>query len=133
MENEVVKFEANSSTHAGDPLSFVLNDMAQNEHLRESNELADLIQRRLARVHPGTNRGVKQAGFRVLVTAFMPAVLVEIGFGTNAADAAYMSDPARGDEISNAIADAVLEYLQRYERRVSAVPSLPFIGGLAPQ
>ena len=69
--------------------------MAQNEHLRESNELAELIQRRLGRVHPGPSRGVKQAGFRVLVTAFMPAVLVEIGFGTNAAEASYMSDPSQ--------------------------------------
>ena len=59
--------------------------MAQNEHLRESNELAELIQRRLGAMHPGPSRGVKQAGFRVLVTAFMPAVLVEIGFGTNPA------------------------------------------------
>ena len=133
MENEVVKFEANSSAQAGDPLSFVLNDMAQNEHLRESNELAELIQRRLGRVHPGTNRGVKQAGFRVLVTAFMPAVLVEIGFGTNAADAAYMSDAARVEELSAAVADAVLEYLQRYERRVSAIPSSPSVGGLGPR
>lgn len=133
MENEVVKFEAKSSAHAGDPLSFVLNDMAQNEHLRESNELADLIQRRLSRVHPGSNRGVKQAGFRVLVTAFMPAVLVEIGFGTNAADAAYMTDPARVEELSAAISDAVLEYLQRYERRVSAVSSVPSAVGRGPQ
>jgi N-acetylmuramoyl-L-alanine amidase len=133
MENEVVKFEANSSTHAGDPLSFVLNDMAQNEHLRESNDLAELIQRRLGRVHPGSNRGVKQAGFRVLVTAFMPAVLVEIGFGTNAADAAWMSDPARVEELSAAVADAVLEYLQRYERRVSALPSSSSAGGLEPR
>jgi N-acetylmuramoyl-L-alanine amidase len=133
MENEVVKFESNSPAHAGDPLSFILNDMAQNEHLRESNELADLIQRRLGRVHPGTNRGVKQAGFRVLVTAFMPAVLVEIGFGTNPADAAYMSDPDHAEELSAAIADAVLEYLQRYERRVSAVPPSPSAGGLGPR
>ena len=133
MENEVVKFEANSSAHAGDPLSFVLNDMAQNEHLRESNELADLIQRRIGRVHPGANRGVKQAGFRVLVTAFMPAVLVEIGFGTNAADAAWMSEPARVEELSGAIADAVLEYLQRYERRVSTISSVPSAGSLGPQ
>ena len=44
-------------------------------------------------MHPGPSRGVKQAGFRVLVTAFMPAVLVEIGFGTNAGEAAYMTDP----------------------------------------
>ncbi|MEO7714033.1 MAG: N-acetylmuramoyl-L-alanine amidase, partial [Gemmatimonadaceae bacterium] len=120
------------SAHAGDPLSFILNDMAQNEHLRESNELAELIQRRLARVHPGTNRGVKQAGFRVLVTAFMPAVLVEIGFGSNPADAAYITDPARVEELSAAISDAVVEYLQRYERRVSVGPSSVAGGGLAP-
>jgi len=119
MENEVVKFEARTTSRAGDPLSFILNDMAQNEHLRESNELAELIQRRLGRVHPGPSRGVKQAGFRVLVTAFMPAVLVEIGFGTNGSDASYMTDPARMDELSSAISDAVLEYLKRYERRVA--------------
>ena len=118
MENEVVKFEANSSAHAGDPLSFVLNDMAQNEHLRESNELADLIQRRLARVHPGSNRGVKQAGFRVLVTAFMPSVLVEIGFGTNPAEAAYIASREGQAEIADAVAAAALEYRERYERRV---------------
>jgi N-acetylmuramoyl-L-alanine amidase len=120
MENEVVKFESRASARAGDPLSFILNDMAQNEHLRESNELAELIQRRIGRFHPGPSRGVKQAGFRVLVTAFMPAVLVEIGFGTNPGDAAYMTDPRRMDELSGAIADAVLEYLRRYERRVAS-------------
>jgi N-acetylmuramoyl-L-alanine amidase len=129
MENEVVKFESRASTRAGDPLSFILNDMAQNEHLRESNELAELIQRRIGRFHPGPSRGVKQAGFRVLVTAFMPAVLVEIGFGTNPGDAAYITDPRRMDELSGAIADAVLEYLKRYERRVAS--DAPGRGGSA--
>jgi N-acetylmuramoyl-L-alanine amidase len=130
MENEVVKFEAGPSARAGDPLSFILNDMAQNEHLREANELADLIQRRVGQVHPGPSRGVKQAGFRVLVTAFMPAVLVEIGFGTNPAEAAYMSNPGKMDELSAAIADGVLEYLKRYERRVSSTGAVS-PGGLA--
>jgi N-acetylmuramoyl-L-alanine amidase len=129
MENEVVKFEANASAHAGDPLNFILNDMAQNEHLRESNELAELIQRRVGGVHPGPNRGVKQAGFRVLVTAFMPAVLVEIGFGTNADEARYMTDPRKMDELSAAISDAVLEYLKRYERRVATLPDGPPLTG----
>ena len=62
---------------------------------------------------------MKQAGFRVLVTAFMPAVLVEIGFGTNASEASYMTDPKRMEELSAAVADGVLEYLKRYERRVA--------------
>jgi N-acetylmuramoyl-L-alanine amidase len=133
MENEVVKFETKSAAQAGDPLSFILNDMAQNEHLRESNELAELIQRRLGKVHPGPNRGVKQAGFVVLITAYMPAVLVEIGFGTNPADAAFMTNPAMVEEMSAAIADAVVEYLGRYERRVSAVPASPPMGSRGPQ
>ena len=60
-----------------------------------------------------------QAGFAVLVKAYMPAVLVEIGYGTNAADAAYMSDAARMDELAAAISDGVVEYLKRYERRVA--------------
>ncbi len=132
MENEVVKFETHTSGPSSDALSFVLNDMAQNEHLREANELAGLIQRRLARVHPGPSRGVKQAGFRVLVTAFMPAVLVEIGFGSNPADAAFMTDPGHVDEISGAIADAVVEYLKGYERRVSSVVA-PRDGAVAPR
>jgi len=133
MENEVVKFETKSSARAGDPLSFILNDMAQNEHLRESNELAELIQRRLGRIHPGPSRGVKQAGFRVLVTAFMPAVLVEIGFGTNAAEASYLTDPAKMDELSASISDAVLEYLKRYERRVASGNGVASAGGVGRQ
>ena len=124
MENEVVKFESGPSARAGDPLSFIINDMAQNEHLREANELAELIQRRMGLVHPGPSRGVKQAGFAVLVRAFMPAVLVEIGFGSNPDEAAYMTNPARMDELARAIADGVLEYLKRYERRVAAVGSV---------
>ena len=120
MENEVVKFESDASARAGDPLNFIFHDMAQNEHLREANELAELIQRRVGRVHPGPSRGVKQAGFRVLVTAFMPAVLVEIGFGTNTDEAAYLTDTSKMDELAGAISDGVLEYLKRYERRVPA-------------
>jgi N-acetylmuramoyl-L-alanine amidase len=118
MENESVRFEGDVSSSKDDPLNFIIHDMAQNEHLRESSELAEIIQRNLAAMHPGPNRGVKQAGFRVLVTAYMPAVLVEIGFGTNRAEADYLLNPQRQGAIASAIADAAMEYLQRYERRV---------------
>ena len=120
MENEVVRFESGPSNQGGDALSFILTDMKQNEHLREANELAELIQRHVGQVHPGPNRGVKQAGFAVLVKAYMPAVLVEIGYGTNPAEATYLSDPARMDELAAAISDGVVEYLKRYERRIAA-------------
>ena len=119
MENEAVRFEAPATAHKGDALSFIVADMLQNEHLRESSELAELVQRHLASTHPGPDRGVKQAGFRVLVTAFMPSVLIEVGFGTNAAEARYLASEKGQEAIAAAIAAATLEYLGRYERRVS--------------
>jgi N-acetylmuramoyl-L-alanine amidase len=121
MENEAVRFETGANAPANDPLDFIIHDMAQNEHLRESGDLAEIIQHHLDRVHPGPDRGVKQAGFRVLVTAYMPAVLVEIGFGTNPAEARYLASPESQRTIANAIADATADYLARYQRRVSAV------------
>jgi N-acetylmuramoyl-L-alanine amidase len=123
MENESVHFETGSSSEKDDPLTFIKMDMAQNEHLRESSELAAMIQRRLGTMEPGPSRGVKQAGFRVLVTAYMPAVLVEIGFGTNVEEARFLKNPAKQREIANAVAAAVDEYLDHYERRLgSATP-----------
>ncbi len=101
-----------------DPLSFILSDMKQNEHLRESSDLAEAIQHSLSLIHPSPNRGVKQAGFRVLVTAFMPSVLVEIGFGTNPIDAAFISSPGRQEAIARAIADGAMAYLAGYELRL---------------
>ncbi len=118
MENEAIRFETTVDASRDDPLGFIIRDMAQNEHLRESLQLATLINGGMKAVHPGPNRGVKQAGFRVLVTAFMPAVLVEIGFGTNRAEADYMTDPAQQQTLADTIADGVVRYLAQYERKV---------------
>ena len=123
MENESIKFETAAETSTDDPLGFIIRDMAQNEHLRESARLADLIHRQLKAIHPGPSRGVKQAGFSVLVHTFMPAVLVEVGFGSNPAESAYMTDPTHQTELASAIADAAMTYLQQYERKV--VPGTP--------
>ena len=119
MENEAVRFETGADAPRGDPLSFIINDMAQNEHLRESSDLAASIQEGMERVHTGPNRGVRQANFAVLRTSFMPAVLVELGFGTNRADAELLASPRQQQRLAEAIADATLQYLVRYERRVS--------------
>jgi N-acetylmuramoyl-L-alanine amidase len=119
MENEAVRFETGVHAPKGDPLAFIINDMAQNEHLRESSDLAGSVQRSLGRVHPGPSRGVRQANFSVLRTSFMPAVLIEIGFGTNRFDAAFLSEGTRQQRIASAIAEATVDYLNRYERRVT--------------
>lgn len=124
MENEVVRFESSGDAASESGLGFILKDMAQNEQLRESSDLAETIQSRLKRIHPGPSRGVKQAGFMVLNTAFMPSVLVEIGFGTNASEAAYISSDSGQRALAVAVADAAMEYLAHYQRRVTGTASL---------
>ena len=120
MENEAVRFETAANAGKDDDLSFIINDMAQNEHLRESSDFAETVQRSLAREHPGPSRGVKQAGFVVLVSAFMPAALVELGFGTNPEEAAFLADPAGQRTLARALTAATVEYMDHYERRVGS-------------
>jgi N-acetylmuramoyl-L-alanine amidase len=120
MENEAVKFETGADAPKGDPLSFIINDMAQNEHLRESNDLAETIQQGLRRFHPGKDRGVQQANFAVLRGSYMPAVLVEIGFGTNPSEAAWLTDRDTQRTIAASLARSILEYLQHYDARIGA-------------
>lgn len=122
MENEAVRFETtDGSAKKGDPLNFILNDMAQNEHLRESADLAEQIESGFRTFHPGPDRGVQQANFAVLRGAFMPAVLVEIGFGTNREEAAYISDPDNERKIARSIAKSIMSYMDRYDARVAGV------------
>ena len=120
MENEAVKFETGANAPKGDPLSFIINDMAQNEHLRESNDLAETIQEGFRDFHPGKDRGVQQANFAVLRGSFMPAVLVEIGFGTNPTEAEFLLDGENQRKIAASVAKSVMEYLDHYDARIGA-------------
>jgi N-acetylmuramoyl-L-alanine amidase len=120
MENDADRY-LDLDTEPGDPLSFLLSDMRQNEFLRESSALASAVQAGLKPVHPSRiDRGVKQAAFTVLVAAHMPAVLIEVGFGTNAAEAAWLGSVKGQQQLANAIAKATEEYLADYARRGGA-------------
>jgi N-acetylmuramoyl-L-alanine amidase len=93
-------------------LDFILWDMAQSAHLKESATLAESIQNELNALLHTENRGIKQAPFRVLVGATMPAVLVEAGFLSNAEEAKKLSTPEFRQSVAEAIARAVSSYLK---------------------
>ena len=94
------------------PLDFIMSDLRQNQYLRESSEWAQLIQDRLRQVHPGPNRGVKQAGFAVLVGAFMPAVLVELGFVSNRTEEQMLVDPQQQEIFAQQLATSVQDFFR---------------------
>jgi N-acetylmuramoyl-L-alanine amidase len=115
-----VRFETTAKARPGDAMGFILRDLAQNEHLRESSRLAELVQESLGKVHPSESRGVKQAGFMVLATSYMPAILVETGFGSNDAEARYLASQAGQRRLARAIAEGIGKYMAEFERRLAA-------------
>jgi N-acetylmuramoyl-L-alanine amidase len=124
MENDALRFETRAPGAATGPLGFILRDLQLNEYLRESARLAELVQEHVARIHPGGDRGVQQAGFMVLTTARRPAILVETGFATNPTDGAFLASGLGQHKIASAIADGIVAYLQDFERKTaSAAPA----------
>lgn len=100
-------------------LQLILWDLAQSHHLSESQRVATLIQQELNTTLGLRDRGVKQAPFRVLMGAAMPAVLVELGFLSNPSEAAKLEDPAYRAELVDALVRAVDQY------RAQLDPSVP--------
>jgi len=119
-ENDAVRYQRDSGTDTSRN-RFIFQDLAQNEILRESAQLAQLIQHQVGAIAPGGDRGVQQARFWVLSYAHRPAVLVETGFATNRGDAEFLGTGAGQQKIAAAIADGIIAYLRDLERK-TAVP-----------
>lgn len=113
MENAAVEYDDGNSATPG-PES-ILRSLQNNYYMWASYDLAEVIQNGLARAHPGPNRGVKQAGFLVLVGAFMPAVLVELGFISDAGEARLLATADFQAELAGTLADAVDEFFRAHD------------------
>ncbi|MGH7813996.1 MAG: N-acetylmuramoyl-L-alanine amidase [Candidatus Binataceae bacterium] len=97
-------------------LHYILADLRQNYKAEVSASLAAAIDSRAANaVDTGFGLNMKADGarrgpFYVLVGARMPAVLVECGFLSNAAEAARTMEPRYQETLALAIAAAVANY-----------------------
>jgi N-acetylmuramoyl-L-alanine amidase len=98
---------------ANPALDFILWDLAQSAHLKESSDLAEAIQQELNAVSDTANRGIKQAPFRVLVGASMPAVLVEVAFISNAEEEKKLRNADFQQAVAEAVARAVARFFSR--------------------
>jgi N-acetylmuramoyl-L-alanine amidase len=104
-------------TDGGSELAFILWDMAQAEHLEESSALASRIQEEMAEVTGSEGRGIKQAPFRVLVGAAMPAVLVELAFISNPDEEKLLASEPFQNKLVAALARGVSRYQTERARR----------------
>lgn len=113
LENGVLEMDEVPAL-ADDPLSFLLADMAQSIFQNRSSFLAGAIQNQFQVTFPGRrDRGVKRAGFYVLRGAYMPAVLIEVGFISNREEESQLLSLDFRFRAAEAIVDAIVEYSER--------------------
>ncbi|MFQ5690063.1 MAG: N-acetylmuramoyl-L-alanine amidase [Gemmatimonadota bacterium] len=120
-ENSAAEYDDGDAGPEPGDLGFILAGLDRNENIQEARRVAGYVQNALRRVRSTPDRGVKQAGFWVLVGASgsMPAVLVEVGFLSNSGEERVLRSAAGQRQVADAIADGVLayrHYLERYDR-----------------
>ena len=104
--------EAGGEADERSDLDLILWDLAQASVLNESAVLALEVQTRLNALSNIRDRGVKQAPFVVLTGATMPAILVEVGFLSNPAEAKRLATPEHQQALAGAIAQGIDAFLR---------------------
>jgi len=116
-ENSVINLEEVQDQYAdltGEAL--IMATMAQSIFMKESEDLASIIQMELDKRLNTPNRGVKQAGFYVLIGASMPNVLVEVGFLSNPMEEKKLKQDMHKQQIAEAIYSAIKHFKQTREK-----------------
>lgn len=98
--------------------------LAQARHIEQAGIFARLLERSLRTRVAMSPRAIQQAPFRVLVGANMPAVLLEMGFMTNAGQEAQLTSDGYQNEVVQALVEAVVQY------RDARAPAPPRPAGL---
>lgn len=100
------------SIHCNSATSEKANGVEVYTHTSQSDRsvaAASAIYKKLLAASGMTGRGIKAANFHVLRETSMPAVLVELGFISNAADRAKLTDPSWQEQAAAAIAAGIEE------------------------
>jgi N-acetylmuramoyl-L-alanine amidase len=103
-----------ASTHAGKPSSKVETG---NKFDKNNSALAYEVQRGLLRHSKASDRGVKHARFYVLKNASSPAILIELGFLSNHAEASQMNTKNYQDKLIKGIENGILRYHHKLLQR----------------
>lgn len=91
-------------------VSTILLDLTQRMTRNRSATFAEVLLERVSDHQPLLRRSHREAGLAVLLAPDVPAVLLEMGFITNASDEAVLRDPGRRTQLMGAVAEAIDDY-----------------------
>ncbi|WP_312166212.1 N-acetylmuramoyl-L-alanine amidase [Phenylobacterium sp.] len=99
-----------AGTHGDHGVSTILLDLTQRMTRNRSATFAEVLLSRVSDHQPLLRRSHREAGLAVLLAPDVPAVLLEMGFLTNAADEAVLRDPAKRGRLMGSVAEAIDDY-----------------------
>ena len=115
-ENASIAFEDNQEQYKLE--NQIIASLSQTTFLKESEKLALFIENNVKKELPKTRiRGIKQAGFHVLVGASMPNLLVEVGFISNKSEAKLLNKSSYRKQMARGLFNGISDYIEYYEKK----------------
>lgn len=119
QENSVILLEKNyKQSYKGfdpkNPETLIGLKILQEDYLDRSIRLASKIENNFANKLKRKSRGIKQTPLWVLDAAYMPSVLIELGFLSNNKEGLYLNSEAGQNDMAEAIASAIIAYKKEY-------------------
>jgi len=118
-ENAVIKMEEGKTRKKYNAMTgenLIMATMAQSMFMKESEDLAAYIQEALDPLLDSPNRGLKQAGFYVLIGASMPNVLVEAGYISNPNEERKFKSAAYRQKVAKGIYSGIMRFRKSREQ-----------------
>jgi len=120
-ENNAIKLEEEESRYANlIEDNFIIASLMQNSFMKESEDFAGMIQNNLRKSIPSPDRGVKQAGFYVLIGSSMPHALLEVGFLSNPLEEKQLRKPGYRQSIAEATFNGIITFKEKYEKALTS-------------
>lgn len=118
-ENSVIKFEESSDAYTEmEDAAHILNAIAQSSYLKESEDLAQIVNANISKKANLTNKGVYQAGLYVLMGAAMPRILIETAFISNSWEEKLLRRRDFRQKVAEAIYESVKTFKEKSEKGI---------------
>ena len=119
QENSVILLEKDyKQTYKGfdpkNPETLIGLKILQEDYLDRSINLASKIENNFKNKVHRKSRGIKQTPLWVLDAAYMPSVLIELGFLSNNEEGIFLNSNVGQNKMAHAIATAIIAYKKEY-------------------
>ena len=114
-ENSVIQLEENgeekwSYSNPKSSESDIMYELLQDQHMEQSVDFAQIVQREMVTTAKRTDAGVLQANFAVLRLTYMPSVLLELGYISTPSEEIFLMTNNGRKLLAKSIFNAIKKY-----------------------